>query len=155
MPSGIKSLEKSELESSHEVKHYDISGKRIYTPHKGLNIIDGKKAVINYNLEKWPRVGSVIIFEYCYLSFFGKPTDNPFFAPCGEFLCSVLRISLSRSKNISAPSIIWISRRLVFISEKTGTEWFIFQLNGISRNSPHNLRAAIRFLSVGSIHTYI
>ena len=46
MPSGIKSLEKSELESSHEVKHYDISGKRIYTPHKGLNIIDGKKAVI-------------------------------------------------------------------------------------------------------------
>jgi hypothetical protein len=34
---------------------------------------------------------------------------DPIFAPCGEFLCSVLRISLSRSKNISAPSIIWIS----------------------------------------------
>ena len=40
----------------------------------------------------------------------------------GEFLCSVRRFSLLRPKNISAPSIIWISRRLVFISEKTGTE---------------------------------
>ena len=36
------------------------------------------------------------------------------FAPCGDILRSVLRISLSRSKKFPAPSIIWISRCLVF-----------------------------------------
>ena len=43
-------------------------------------------------------------------SFVQYQSRKLFFAPCGDILRSVLRISLLRPKKFSAPSIIWISK---------------------------------------------
>lgn len=38
-PSGIKTINRTEEGSSHELDRYDVRGNRLYTPQKGINII--------------------------------------------------------------------------------------------------------------------